>query len=1523
MYLRAAKEDAEQAGLETDGMANSVSEVRDTIKSLTHGKVDIMSDAAGTQFKSTTQIMREIAGVYDQLSDVDKAGLLKTISGKRMANTTAALIQNWSTVEDVIKSTQNAAGSADAENEKYLDSIEGKLAQFQAQFQETSTNILSSGLIKGTIGAGSGFLGFLNLITEKLGAIPGLIAPLTSAFLTMSGKSIFGKANTSGGILNTLKTSLTNGGAWQSIKDWATSGQKKAVSDYKTLLSYIKGSQTLTGVDFEKMFSGASAQTRSFAKSLDVAGNSYCQLRDQAKAFTQEQIKSNSITSKLKGAFSGLGAMFVQMAAITAISYAIEAIADGIDKMNMSAKEAAEVTQNVISNYENANNEIEKNISSVEDLRSRFDELSKGVSDSGKNISLSADQYKEYQDIVSKLVDINPSLIRGYNDEQQAIIDKNNAIQQTITLLKQQRMQEARDTVYGGTGTNDGHKKNYEAAYIDFQNQYKTAKSGMDVVDNDIFNYLTRVQTAMSKAGASQSKEFTNIISNAVGMSYDEYVEKIKKETNGTREVTWLDYLSDNDEALGRNFGNILGQLNQIHGMTNDLSSDGEALAQSWQSASASVDAASSSFRQMLQASYEASNLYQSLSDDQKNFLSQYVETIDTDALYDAGNPDVAMKYANAMLQVVKNTKAGSEAVEKYNDLLSKQDEMPYTDYIREMGDVINSTRDELSKYLSDDELNAIDLSKVFGLDQFQSDMYSMRQTIRENFKGLFDGAEFDGTSLEDMLGGLNLEELSRNQLSALNSALIDTGDRASEFAVRLAALAQVGALPEALDAISKSLETQSDSLQTVSGALQDYETAMEGITDHVQDHESMVSIYDDFAEAVNKGQINTEEARNQMDLLIGKVVSLDEARQWVKDNKGLFLTGTDEDNVGQDLTGALNTLHSKYNQLSEDKKSLVDGMMNVDWDTGSIQVAQHDVVALADAFGISATSMQQALDLVSTYGDYAPRTVSSVTSDIKTLNDSVYSMKQKISEADQATTKAWDHMGAGAKTALESLTEGMDIDITSMSVTEMDELVASMNSFKASIGGETPTFDSLKASLESVKTAAGDAAAEVTRLSDGGWSIDVSDISAFASSLGTTEDKARIVLNTLAQIRDENGNPIQLTIEGNTVDAEQKASAIDEALAPIEKERHVNVNTSEANSKIISTIGLMNCIHDKTATIRINTIQTTRTEEQTKKDVHSRRTGNQGYSGRVGKMTQYASGGNAVGGKTLVGELGPEQWISRDGKHSKFVGLHGMEVIDTKPGDAIVPANLTAGLMHGGIPHQAYNIWGGVNASNPLKNMIKATGGTFTDYKSSNSKSQNPSNSKATTVKANVTADTSKLDDAMKESLDKIKEEVEDIIDQLEHKIYLLEEQHGDPLQIVAYYKQIQDEAKKAADKFRAQGQKDSSEYVRNMQKQWWEAHDAIIDTMKDMYDKITSEHENAIKLLENQLDRALDTDKINKAYQRTVRLKVDTKQLNSVQSIMKETSTAAANSLVNLGLGFGSLASAMASAQRVINSL
>lgn len=1385
-----------------------------------------------------------------------------------MANTTSALIQNWSTVEDVIESTKNATGSADAENAKYLDSIQGKLAQFQAQFQSASTSVLDSGFVKGTIDAGSGILGFFNTLIDKLGVLPGLIAPVASLLLSMNGKSIIGGKGESG------ENTLDGSGLFSWLKNYNTKNHDYWKEQNDILKSYAQMKQKLRGADFEKALSGATIQSREFAKSLDTVGNEYDVVTGQIDNFTAKQEKIGTLGAKITSTFKGIGSaiasMAVSMAAVMAIQIAITGIATVIDKAIMSAKEASEVTGTVLSNYSKATSEIDNNLSSVDNMRERFEELSKGVTESGKNVSLSAEQYQEYQDMVSQLVSINPALIQGYNDEQQAIINKNEAIQQTIDLLKQQRIQEANETVYGGSSTNDGHKQNYEAAYIDMEGQIDQANQELDNAKGGIASFLKKAYKEAAEAGTGEASKFQKILESAAGQTFDEYADYWK--AKDSKKVRMDGFILGNSDKFGDNIQDIINQLNDANLLSKDLASEGVNVERTWSAAMDTYDNASGSLKQVMQAALEANAQYYDLSQSQQAFLSDYVSGIDTSMLKGKGEK-AALNYANAMMKVVTETDAGKNAIDSYYKLLDKRDSMPFDQFEGQATQLFDIIRAQLSNYLTDDEMASVDLSKIFGLTQFEKDMKQMREAIRSNFTEALSGAEFDGTSLETLLNGLDLEKLSKNQLSALNSALIDTGERASEFAVRLATLAQAGALPEALDAISKSLDTQAESLNTVSGALTEYETSMEGVTDHVQDHESMVSIYDDFAESVNKGQINTEEARNQMELLIGKVVSLKEAKQWVKDNEGLFLTGTDEDNVGQDLTGTLNTLHKKYNELSADKKKAVDGLMDVDWNTGSMQVAQHDVVALADAFGISAASLQQSLDLISTYSDYVPKTVGSVVSSIQTLNNETYRIKQSVNEADQSTTKAWEHMSSSAKVALESLTEGMDIDVKNMSVTELDSLVAAMNRFKASIGGDTPTFDGLKASLESVKTASGEAAASVERLSDGGWSINVTNLDAFAGSLGVTNEQAQIVLNTLAKIQDESGNPVQLTIEGNTVEAEQKGNAIDEALAPIERERGIKIETANANRAINSLkVTLDSTLGHLSYAINFTTGSVPKAPVYSGSNSYPSATGSprrnpkQFYTGHVGKMAQYASGGNAIGGKTLVGELGPEQWISRDGKHSKFVGLHGMEVINTKPGDAIVPANLTAGLMHGGIPHQAYNTWGGVSASNPLSNLNYGTGGKFRNWTSSSS-------SKKSNATVKVSADTSQLSDSAKEALDKIKEEVEDIIDQIEHKIYLVEKQRGDPMQIVAYYKQIQNEAKKAADRFRAQGQKDSSEYVRSQQKTWWEAHDSIIDTMKDMYDKITSEHENAIKLAERSLDRLLDTDKLERSFTRAQR--------------------------------------------------
>lgn len=81
MYLRAAKTEAADAGIETDGMADSVSKLREDILSLTGGKVDLMLDE--NSFKSTYKIFKELSQVWDDLTDINRANILEKIGGKR------------------------------------------------------------------------------------------------------------------------------------------------------------------------------------------------------------------------------------------------------------------------------------------------------------------------------------------------------------------------------------------------------------------------------------------------------------------------------------------------------------------------------------------------------------------------------------------------------------------------------------------------------------------------------------------------------------------------------------------------------------------------------------------------------------------------------------------------------------------------------------------------------------------------------------------------------------------------------------------------------------------------------------------------------------------------------------------------------------------------------------------------------------------------------------------------------------------------------------------------------------------------------------------------------------------------------------------------------------------------------------------------------------------------------------------------------------------------------------------------
>ena len=69
------------------------------------------------------------------------------MGGKRQANILSSIIKNFQTVEDVIQTSANASGSALAENEKYLDSIQGKIDLFTNALQTFWMNFIDSSVI--------------------------------------------------------------------------------------------------------------------------------------------------------------------------------------------------------------------------------------------------------------------------------------------------------------------------------------------------------------------------------------------------------------------------------------------------------------------------------------------------------------------------------------------------------------------------------------------------------------------------------------------------------------------------------------------------------------------------------------------------------------------------------------------------------------------------------------------------------------------------------------------------------------------------------------------------------------------------------------------------------------------------------------------------------------------------------------------------------------------------------------------------------------------------------------------------------------------------------------------------------------------------------------------------------------------------------------------------------------------------------------------------------------------------------
>ena len=172
MRVRGADTELQQAGLDTEGMAESVAKLREEIVALSG--VDIMKDE--NTFKSTYDILDELSKKWSDLTDIQQASVTELIAGKRNGNIVSALMSNFDIARESLNTALNeSTGSAERELENWNQGLEASFNRFKAQFQELSTTSLSSDFLKGFVDAGTGALDILTQIIDKFGLLTTVI----------------------------------------------------------------------------------------------------------------------------------------------------------------------------------------------------------------------------------------------------------------------------------------------------------------------------------------------------------------------------------------------------------------------------------------------------------------------------------------------------------------------------------------------------------------------------------------------------------------------------------------------------------------------------------------------------------------------------------------------------------------------------------------------------------------------------------------------------------------------------------------------------------------------------------------------------------------------------------------------------------------------------------------------------------------------------------------------------------------------------------------------------------------------------------------------------------------------------------------------------------------------------------------------------------------------------------------------------------------------------------------------------
>lgn len=122
-------------------------------------------------YRSTYDILKDIADIWNEISDKNQAQLLEKLFGKQRAQVGAALISNFKQAEKAMDAMAGSAGSASKELERAQDSIVFKLNALKETWVGVAQNLYDTRTIKNVIDLLTDMSGVVQTTTKSLGTL--------------------------------------------------------------------------------------------------------------------------------------------------------------------------------------------------------------------------------------------------------------------------------------------------------------------------------------------------------------------------------------------------------------------------------------------------------------------------------------------------------------------------------------------------------------------------------------------------------------------------------------------------------------------------------------------------------------------------------------------------------------------------------------------------------------------------------------------------------------------------------------------------------------------------------------------------------------------------------------------------------------------------------------------------------------------------------------------------------------------------------------------------------------------------------------------------------------------------------------------------------------------------------------------------------------------------------------------------------------------------------------------------------